>query len=504
MFKEYLGFEIKIEAEIKRKVEIMQLISMENRWYTFEEIAKVTKISTKTVSKDLASIREIVPANWGIEIKRGYGVKLLMPIDTSIKEILSFFFRKSLTFQVLNELLHHKDITIFEIAENLYIQPYKVTKVLNKIEKDLAYYGLKLKRKPLRILGGECEIIYMFSDLYSKAFLCSEWPFEHNQEHIVHFIEELEDEMGLLPCLSRRRKFSIFIAILLLRKQQEHEMELTHDFLYFNIGTPAFNTLSIVAEHLNEFFDISLSTSEKIILTTLFKTLNYEFKSPDYEKERDLQEFNTSKIPVYNLLKSFLEKLDEKLGYDFINDKEFVYWLLVYFREKIYILHLLSYMKRIEEPSIQYMKKKYSKTFLLVKDVYNKWVREHNIACFVTDEEIMKIVIQIEANQICKNVNSKKAMIITHEDGCWKSYIEAVLKSKFGNKIEFASVTSTNIARGQELEEEYEIDFIISTISLKLDSNPVVQIQPVVTERDLSNIEYFLNRDIPSLKRKAN
>ncbi|MDO6662269.1 helix-turn-helix domain-containing protein [Bacillus thuringiensis] len=126
--------ELDIQSNISRKIKIIKIISIEKRWFTFQEISKMLNTSTKTISKDLTYIKDEIPQNCSIEIKKGYGVRLVMPKDISVEEIISIFFKESLIFQVFIQLIGKKHNTVSTMAESLYIQPYQVTKILKKIE----------------------------------------------------------------------------------------------------------------------------------------------------------------------------------------------------------------------------------------------------------------------------------------------------------------------------------------------------------------------------------
>ncbi|PFR65404.1 capsule biosynthesis protein, partial [Bacillus cereus] len=128
---------------------------------------------------------------------------------------------------------------------------------------------------------------------------------------------------------------------------------------------------------------------------------------------------------------------------EFIKDEEFIYSLLLHFQKRIYLLHLYPYIKWTGTTSAQ-IKKTYLKTFFQVKDIYNKWVKKHKISKGVPEEEVANIVLYIEATRIQNHTKSKKVQIVTKEGTCWKKYIEAILKEKFGNKLEFQNYPHIN------------------------------------------------------------
>ncbi|MGE7915931.1 BglG family transcription antiterminator [Lysinibacillus xylanilyticus] len=491
-FVEDNGFEVKMQSDLQRKIKVIQFLSNEKRWYTFEEISNAIEATDKTIRKDLNYIKDVIPENWSIEIKKGYGVQLIMPIHASVNEVITLFFRKSLTFQILNKLIENNETTVVNIAEELFVQPYVVSKALKKIERDLAHFGLKLERKPIKIVGDNWRVIHMFTKLYSKAYMSTDWPFSFAKDDIFDFIERVENSMDIVLYISSRRKFAYFLAILLLRKQQGHELQWINEFSNHNWDTPQYNEISLHIDQVERDHNIAFSDAEKISITIVFKSLDYIYKYPDKERKNEVSLFYESSLPVYNITRDFISMLDNKFGNYFIKDEEFIYSIILYFRKKVHILNLLSYIPGNKKNTTSSMKKQHFKTFLKVKDVYIDWVRKHKITNHVPDEEIINIVMYIEASRISNEFRPKKTLIISGEGRGWKKYISAKLKNQFGNKIEFPPLISTNLAEEKELEVDYDIDFIISTIPLRIKSHPVIQIQPFVTERDIDNIGKYI------------
>ncbi|PFJ18210.1 capsule biosynthesis protein [Bacillus cereus] len=482
------------ESDIKRKIHILELISAEKRWYTYTEISQAINASNKTIKKDLAYIQEFLPRTWSIMIKKGYGVQIEMPFYTSIQEMISLFFRESLTFKILDSIFRNEESTVHSLAENLYIQPNKIVNILKKIEKEISQFGLEIKKNPVRIVGAEAKIIYMFAKLYSSTYLNDEWPFQQRKEIINKCITEIEKYLNIILTVDSKHQFSYFIAILLIRKKQGYKIKLANPFSKFNINTPLYNKVSLFVENVKNDFSTSFSIYEKIMITIIIKSLDYRFKYPLKEKNQEIQLFQQQEISIYKIVKDFISMLDETLKSTFIKDEEFIYSLILHFRKTLYLLHIYSYVKPKEEAIHKHIEDRYTKTFHQVREVYKKWIKKHQIASYVPNKEIVNIVLQIEATRIKNDITPKKVIIITKEGECWKSYISAVLKEKFGEKLEFISISSSENIRENELAEGYSIDFVISTIPLNLKSNPVIQIQPIITERDLSNIRYYINQ----------
>ncbi|MBJ7967005.1 helix-turn-helix domain-containing protein [Bacillus cereus] len=482
------------EPDIKRKIEILELISTEKRWYTYTEISQCIHASHKTIKNDLIHITEVLPTTWHVKIKKGYGVQMEIPFHASIQEMISFFLRESLTFQILDALLRDKTAIVSDLAEKLYIQPGKIAKIIKKIAREIRHFGLEIQKKPIRIIGSEAKILYLFTKLFASTYLNGEWPFQQSQEIIHIFIKKIEKRLNILFTVGSKHQLSYFIAILVIRKKQGYKVELTNPFSKFNLDTPFYFQVSTLVEETKQDFHLCFSTYEKVILTIVLKSLNYRYIDPTQEKKQEMQIFHQQDIHVYRIVKDFIHMLDERLGSCFIEDETFIYTLILHFRKTLYFLHIYTYIQPKEETVHRYMQQKYSQTFLQVKEVYHTWVKKHRIADYVPNNEIVNIVLQIEASRIQNKITSKKVLIITKERDCWKNYMIAVLEEKFGGKIEFISFSSAEQIRENELAEAHRIDFVISTIPLRLKSNPVIQIQPIPTERDISNIQFYVDQ----------
>ncbi|HDR4875002.1 TPA: helix-turn-helix domain-containing protein [Bacillus cereus] len=482
------------EPDIKRKIQILELISKEKRWYTYTEISQCIRASHKTIKNDLVHLTEVLPPTWHIKIKKGYGVQVEIPSHASVQEMISFFLRESLIFQILGELLRNKTVTVHRLVENLYVQPNKIAKVVKRIDNEIRHLGLEIRKKPIRIMGSEAKILYLFTKLYISVYLNGEWPFQQSQEIIHTFIKKIERQLNILFTVDSKHQLSYFIAILVIRKKQGYTVEWIPPFSRFNLDTPLYHHVSVLVEETKQNFHLLFSTYEKIILTIVLKNLNYSYIDPIQEKKQEMQIFHQQEIQVYRIVKDFIHMLDERFGSSFIEDEEFIYTLILHFRKTLYFLPIYSYIQPKEETVHTYIQQKYNQTFLQVKEVYHTWVQKHQIADYVPNKEIVNIVLQIEASRIQNKNNSKKVLIITKERDCWKNYMIAVLKEKFGGKIEFISFSSAEQIRENELAEVQCIDFVISTLPLRLKSNPVIQIQPILTERDFSNIQYYVNQ----------
>ncbi|MDO6633846.1 helix-turn-helix domain-containing protein [Bacillus thuringiensis] len=491
MFKQYETDEntMEIQNDINRKIEIFKVISSEKRWFTFQEISQLLHASTKTISRDLVYIKNLVPKDCIIEIKKGYGVQLIMPKDISVKEIISTLFKESLAFQIFIRIVEQKYTTVNSMAEELYIQSYQVTKILKKIEKYLSNFGLKIRRNPLGIIGDEWDVIHVLSHIYYKLYISEEWPFLYNQTFINRCITQLEESLSITLCIGSRREFSYLIAILLMRKHQGYKVHSINHFSKLKVGDLVYNKLNSVLKEIGKTNNVIFSIPEKVFLTHTFECLSYKYLSSEKGILNNERKGYIRNNNLHVIIADFINMLDNKLEENLSENEGLLISFYDYFEEKIHLLNTHYHLKKSEKTTTHYVKKRYQKRFFQVKETYNQWVKKYKITRYAPNEEIANIVMLIEATRIRKETIPKKVLIMTKEGNYWEQYISAVILRKFGNKISLQSKIPMNIEKKDIIEKKHDIDFIISTIPYKLDLIPVIQIQSIITERDFSNIE---------------
>ncbi|MGQ4672000.1 helix-turn-helix domain-containing protein (plasmid) [Bacillus toyonensis] len=65
-----------IDIHIRRKEEILEFLSQEDRWYHLIEIKNSLNWSNNTLRKDIHILQDFLPNNWEIQMKKGFGVRL--------------------------------------------------------------------------------------------------------------------------------------------------------------------------------------------------------------------------------------------------------------------------------------------------------------------------------------------------------------------------------------------------------------------------------------------
>lgn len=81
-----------MEKDIKRQIQILEIITSEEKWFTTIEISKILRCCNKTIMKDISFIKDFLPEDWHIKIKRERELEFIYPIINIEMKLLSYFF----------------------------------------------------------------------------------------------------------------------------------------------------------------------------------------------------------------------------------------------------------------------------------------------------------------------------------------------------------------------------------------------------------------------------
>ena len=132
---------------------ILQLLS-QNEYVTSEKLAKEIQVSDRTVRKLIDELNDELRKN-GLQIAakqgKGFALKIIDKVKydhlVSIDDIYVNY--NDLDYEILLMLFKNNDyISTEEIAEKLYVSKQTVFLRINKLEKKIYRYNLKIKRKP--------------------------------------------------------------------------------------------------------------------------------------------------------------------------------------------------------------------------------------------------------------------------------------------------------------------------------------------------------------------
>ncbi|WP_242069543.1 helix-turn-helix domain-containing protein [Paenibacillus dendritiformis] len=83
-----------MEKDISRKIKLLKILAEDKKWFVLSELEQKLDCSSKTIRKDISVLNDLLPQNASIYSKKGKGIKLRIPQDQTICEVISNLSKK--------------------------------------------------------------------------------------------------------------------------------------------------------------------------------------------------------------------------------------------------------------------------------------------------------------------------------------------------------------------------------------------------------------------------
>ncbi|MED3469997.1 helix-turn-helix domain-containing protein [Bacillus thuringiensis] len=471
----------------QRQQEILNILLQNPRWHTIEELAEQVHCAMKTVRRDLHYLKDQLPTEWHIQLMKGKGVKLHKPSHSSQTSIYSFFQREDMRFRVLDQLFQGQAHTITQLADSLYVQVSTLSPILYRVQRYLSYFDLELHKRPLRIVGIEAHIVYMFYELYFTTYGWEEWPFP-DEIDVFSYITQIEQKLDIQFYPIYTQRLAYLLAVAIQRKKQGYEMKILPIHEAMIMKTPLYHKIKKLPAVL---CDVSLTKADYVFMTIAVNCCMFVPSNRKQYKQEVLQHFYEGTSTVYRYARELVERLEKIFDMSFHQDEEFLFCLLQYLRQ---ISYRNQFIPTLTSPSSDWqekIKQKHERTFQKVRSIYTSWVQEYPFLYQAREEDILTITLQLEATFQLSQTYRKKVLLYLGDSILWKRYIQGVLYHEFGNTLSIVSEEVLDINKYDV--QQLGIDGIISTIPLGEKEIPIFQISVVPTRRELDDIQEFLH-----------
>lgn len=484
-----------MDKPTKRKLQIINILISQDKWYTSEELASRLACTEKTIRNDIQAINMNLPNGWEIETIKGKGIYIKKPNTATINEIRSVFVRNSSTFRAIFFIQFKQIKSISGLAAALYSQQQAVYKILERVEALLNSYNLQLKRGPLQIIGREfdirilcCDILVALNDHSTNNL--DNWPFEDiSFSTLKDIVTITTNQFKLFIYPMTIYKYIYFLATMLNRMKTEINLNLNNETIQRIVDSHFFTISDEICTKIENEFNVVISLNERIAFTLSISTLPY-YSFDEIEKSEFLTLFHSKKTPYYHDMFDLVERLEKNLGISLLNDEDFLYTFQSQYKR--YSLVLYSIDKR--EPSYtldRFTYENYPELFTKVKNILFEWTNEKSYP-EVTRDGIAKVTLNIQATNIKLEMSKKNILLLTSNGPAVYRYISTKLIKEFGHKI--------NILQPKQGDFEpknlnkLSIEFIIADFHLEIDTiHPVIMIDPTLTQRDINQISLLLH-----------
>ena len=475
-----------------RQIFLLEFLLKQHEYLSANQLAEKYGVSTKTVYQDIDKLNDFfdegelksrivkVPRK-GIKLsadeerKQIHSLLLVNKHESGVQDF-SPEYRESELIKRL--FINQEDLDIYDFAEEMYVTESTVHRDIDKLEKNLGQFDLKIRIKhdQLFVDGDEWNIRKALQSYVIQAQSLG------REEKIERFFSEKDIEIcyEAISRLSQKyhHQFSeeysclLLVECLVFKKRTENNNcltertsnlinDLNHLEVYFFSG-------ELLESIINKSFS-EISPYEIEAMAYSLLAYGFSIQSADYIHNIEHQ-VNELIIIVSNLLSLDLSK-DNHLKLMLSNH---ISKMIFRLRNQIYITN----------PALEEIKKQYSSLFNVI------WIAIRGLSKYyeinISNEELAFIVIhfQLAIEKIVKPLN----IVVICQNGIATSEL---IMSKL-HKIFDSDAKITNInARELDFYDLSNIDLIISTIALPEVKVPVIEVSPILTKDEIESIRSF-------------
>ena len=475
-----------------RQIFLLEFLLKQHEYLSANQLAEKYGVSTKTVYQDIDKLNDFfdegelksrivkVPRK-GIKLsaneerKKIHSLLLVNKHESGVQDF-SPEYRESELIKRL--FINQEDLDIYDFAEEMYVTESTVHRDIDKLEKNLGQFNLKIRIKhdQLFVDGDEWNIRKALQSYVIQAQSLG------RKEKIERFFSEKDIEIcyEAISRLSQKyhHQFSeeysclLLVECLVFKKRTENNNcltertsnlinDLNHLEVYFFSG-------ELLESIINKSFS-EISPYEIEAMAYSLLAYGFSIQSADYIQNIEHQ-VNELIIKVSNLLSLDLSK-DNHLKLMLSNH---ISKMIFRLRNQIYITN----------PALEEIKKQYSSLFNVI------WIAIRGLSKYyeinISNEELAFIVIhfQLAIEKIVKPLN----IVVICQNGIATSEL---IMSKL-HKIFDSDAKITNInARELDFYDLSNIDLIISTIALPEVTVPVIEVSPILTKDEIESIRSF-------------
>lgn len=470
-----------------RRLQLIDILSSQEKCFKTEELAKKLNCTEKTIRTDIQYLNSTFPDGWHIDTIKGKGIYINNPINSSLDQIRSLFFKNSLSLQVIMFILVKEIEYISDLGKVLYTHHNTVYKILERVDLFLKSYDLSLKRAPLEIVGSEFQKRILCCDvLYGLFSHTNKWPYDSISFSLIKkIVMDTSEKNNIFLYPSTLYKYIYYVGTMLQRIDRDLHLELNHDN---NIKDSIFFSIaSEICMQLEANYKILIPSNEIQALSLILSTFPY-FCDEEESRDEVIKLYHSKSEKLYVELHEFVTMLEKKLLINLHDNVDFIFTLQKQFKAVSFVLFVKS---RITSFSliVHYVLKHYPDLFKKVKDVFSEWSILFSYP-EVSNEIAAKITLTIQAQLINLTNVKKRVLLLTSQGHGVHHYIASKLNKEFGNKIQFIEPNKSELT--SENVKELFLDIIVADFQIDIDTVPVAVISSTLSQRDINHIAQLL------------
>ena len=507
----------------QRTREILKLLLQEKNFQTTSELAKILGVSSKTISRQIPKVEEVINSA-GLELEKKSGAGILVTgsdvkryllaekIKSVKKREYSAAERKSI---IIGRLLTSREpIKLFVLSSELFVTDSTISNDLDKLEDWFREQNLKLLRKPglgISLLGnerdlrraivkyiyehvGESELLNLLQDNLEEEknlqvaqvskFLLNLID-TGNRKIFEQMLQDLEAAAGYKFSDNAFIGLTVHLALVVQRIQNHEPVELDSESLSRLRTVKEFQFAKSVAEKISATFEIEVPETEICYITAHILGARSRFGSAG-QKPLSM----TDNFKIVKMARQIMKSAAKISGQSIDKNQNLLEGLINHLTPTI---SRIKMQMEIRNPLLGEMQKHYPELLTLTKKSVAEVEEELKIK--LPDSEIAYLAMHIGAalSDSEKFSHARHRVVVACPTGMGTSRLLASrLKNKFStlkivDEVPILKITPEYIA-------EKDFEFIISTVPINKISCPVIVVGATLTEEDSKKIDAEISR----------
>ncbi|MGM0749505.1 MAG: BglG family transcription antiterminator [Bacillota bacterium] len=499
-----------------REQKLMKHLLSQSRYVTVNEMAEAMQVSTRTIHRELKSIKPIMQRyNLTLDKQPGKGLKMVGSMEgkqkllTDLSQEQHEYSADERKLLILCSLLESQEpIKLYTLAKDLQVTNATVSYDLDELEEWISPFGLTLIRKRgfgIQLMGpedakrkivGNLIVNRLDIQMFLEAVelnIKGKTDASEKMFGVVSKGELLKMERVLFR-LKEKTAYALsdssYIALVvhltfaMERIQLGETISMEAEELHTLKNTKEYSSALEIAGELEKAFGVTIPEAEVGYITIHLRSANRK-----YETEYKAQEIE---LEIALQTKRLIAFISEKIRMDLTENRSLYEGL---------IAHLEPAMNRIKEgmgiynPMKEQIKRDYFLLYMAIEEGMEKSFPDMTFS----DDEIAYLVLHFGSALEIKKEEAKIKALIVCSSGIGSS---KMLASRL--KKELPEIQSFDMSSLIELKDRdiRAYDMIVSTVPIPYENIDYIVVSPLLNEEDANQVKQYIKRKIPLILEK--
>ncbi|MCY8809953.1 BglG family transcription antiterminator [Bacillus atrophaeus] len=499
-----------------REQKLMKHLLSQSRYVTVNEMAEAMQVSTRTIHRELKSIKPIMQRyNLTLDKQPGKGLKMVGSMEDKQKLLTDLsheqheYSADERKLLILCSLLESQEpIKLYTLAKDLQVTNATVSYDLDELEEWISPFGLTLIRKRgygIQLMGpedakrkivGNLIVNRLDIQMFLEAVELNIKGKTDTSEKMFGVVSkgELLKMERVLFRLKEKTAYALsdssYIALVvhltfaMERIQLGETISMEAEELHALKNTKEYSSALEIAGELEKAFGVTIPEAEVGYITIHLRSANRK-----YETEYKAQEIE---LEIALQTKRLIAFISEKIRMDLTENRSLYEGL---------IAHLEPAMNRIKEgmgiynPMKEQIKRDYFLLYMAIEEGMEKSFPDMTFS----DDEIAYLVLHFGSALEIKKEEAKIKALIVCSSGIGSS---KMLASRL--KKELPEIQSFDMSSLIELKDRDigAYDMIVSTVPIPYENIDYIVVSPLLNEEDANQVKQYIKRKIPLILEK--